>query len=91
MTDVTETEHADHPLALINHRQPTDLKFFHMPHGLSEVIVLAATMDLRGHYITCRCLAGVEVVLRQSFADDVAVGHHSDQTIILSIGMEPTS
>src|SRR5256886_12700345 len=26
--------------------------------------------------------AGIETVLRQSFADDVAVGHHSDQPVV---------
>jgi hypothetical protein len=45
MADVTQTEDADHPLALVNHRQPADLQSLHMLHRLSEVVVLPAAMD----------------------------------------------
>src|SRR6185436_15370573 len=34
--------------------------------------------------ITSRCsAAGIEAVLRQPFADDVAVSHHADKSVIL--------
>jgi hypothetical protein len=30
MADVTQTDDADHPLALVDHGQPADLQFLHM-------------------------------------------------------------
>jgi hypothetical protein len=54
--------------------------FLNMPHGLCG---LRGNNGFLRPLLTCRCPAGVELVLRQSFADDVAVGHHTDQTIIL--------
>jgi hypothetical protein len=53
-------------------------------HGLGEVIIVAAAMDARRHHSTRRRAMGVELVLRQTFADDVPVGHHADETIVLS-------
>ena len=55
----------------------------HVMHRLCEVIVLAATMDAFGHHIARRRAAGIEAVARKPFADDVAVGHHPDQSVVL--------
>src|SRR6266508_1859280 len=41
-------------------------------------------MDAWGHHVARGRAAGIEAVLRQSFADDVAVGHHADQPVVLS-------
>src|SRR5256885_3454746 len=54
ITDVAQTEHPDHPLALVDHRQPADLQRLHVPDRLGEVIVLSAAMDAWGHHITGR-------------------------------------
>jgi len=51
MADVTQTDDADHPLALVHHRQPAELQLLHVMHRLCEVIVLPATMDAFGHHI----------------------------------------
>src|SRR4029077_2129602 len=83
MTDITETEHSYHPLPLVDHRQPADLQLLHMPR-FGKVFVLTAATDFCRHYIACSGAVGIEVVLRQFLADDVTVGHHSDQTIILA-------
>src|SRR4029077_7522855 len=56
------------------------------PHCLGEVIVISAAMDAWGHHVARRRAAGIETVLRQSFADDVTVGHHADQPVVLSNG-----
>jgi hypothetical protein len=55
-----------------------------VPHRLGEVVVLSAAVDAWGHHITRGRAAGIDAVLRQSFADDVAVRHHADQLIILA-------
>src|SRR6266702_927192 len=36
MADVAQTEDADHPLALVDHRQSADLQPFHVLHRLGE-------------------------------------------------------
>jgi hypothetical protein len=41
-------------------------------------------MDAWGHHLPRRSAAGIEAVLSQAFADDVAVGHHPDQLVFLS-------
>src|SRR5262249_1818968 len=41
-------------------------------------------MDAWGHHIARDRAAGIEAVMRQSFADDVSVGHHADQPVVLS-------
>jgi len=41
-------------------------------------------MDAWSHHIARRCASDVENVLRQPFADDVTVGHHGDQPVVLS-------
>ena len=84
MADVAETEDADHPLALVDHWQPADLQLFHVPHRLGEVIVFSAAMDAWGHHVARRRAASIEAVLRQPFADDVAISHHADQSVILA-------
>ena len=84
MADIAQTQDADHPLALVDHRQPADLQRLHMPHRLGEVIVLSAAMDTWGHHLARRRAAGIEAILCQPFADDVAVGHHADQLVVLS-------
>jgi hypothetical protein len=45
MTDITETEHSYHPLALVDHRQPADLQLLHVPHRFGKVFVLTAAME----------------------------------------------
>src|SRR6202035_3255559 len=80
----TQTDHADHPLALVDHRQPADLQRLHVVDRLGEVIVLPATMDAFGHHIARHRAASIEAVARKPFADDVAVGHHPDQSVVLS-------
>jgi hypothetical protein len=52
--------------------------------GLSEVVVITAAMDAWCHHVTRRRAAGIEVVLRQTFADDVSVRHHTDETVALT-------
>ena len=84
MADIAQTEYADHPLALVDHRQSADIQFLHMLHGFSEVVIITAAMDAWRHDIKRRRAVGIEVVLRHTFADDVSVGHHSDETVILS-------
>src|SRR5262249_26625729 len=84
IADGAQTEDADHPLALVDHGQPAHLELLHVPHRLGEVIVVSATMDAWGHHIARRRAADIEAVLRQAFADDVAVGHHADQMVVLS-------
>src|SRR6266566_10164041 len=84
IADVAQTDDADHPLALVDHRQPADLQRLHVPHRLGEVIVIPAAMDAWGHHIARRRAAGIKAVLRHPFADDVAVGHHADQPVVLS-------
>src|SRR5215472_16759789 len=84
MADVAQTEDADHPLALVDHRQSADLQGLHVPYWLGEIVVIPAAMDAWSHHIARRCALDVEAVLRQPFADDVAVGHHADQTVVLS-------
>src|SRR6266568_3996603 len=83
MADVTQTDDADHPLALVHHRQPAELQLLHVMHRLCEVIVFPATMDAFGHHIARHRAASIEVVARKPFADDVAVGHHPDQSVVL--------
>src|ERR1700680_1132024 len=83
MAHVTQTDDADHPLALVHHRQPAELQLLHVMHRLCEVIVLPATMDAFGHHIARLRAASIEVVARKPFADDIAVGHHPDQSVIL--------
>ena len=46
--------------------------------------MLPAAMDAWGHDIARRRGAGIEALLRQPFADDVAVGHQADQLVVLS-------
>ena len=58
------------------------LRTFNASMCLGEVIVLPAAMDAWGHHIACHYAAGIEVLLRQPFADDVAVSHHPDQPVI---------
>src|SRR6185437_14986230 len=86
VADVAQTEDTDHPLALVDHRQPADLQLFHVPYRLGEVIVLPAAMDALGHHIPRGRAARIEAVLRQAFADDVAVGHHANKLVVLPDG-----
>src|SRR6476661_5039841 len=46
-------------------------------------MILSAAMDAGGHHIARRRAAGIEAVLRQPFADDVAVCHHPDKLVVL--------
>lgn len=83
MADVTQTDDADHPLALVDHRQPAELQLLHVMHRLCEVIVVPTTMDAFGHHIARRRAASIEITAREPFADDVAVSHHPDQSVVL--------
>ena len=84
MADVTQADHADHAFALVDHRQPADLQRLHVMHRLGKVIVLPTAMDAFGHHVACLGAAGVEAVAGKPFADDVAIGHHPDQLVVLS-------
>src|SRR5262249_61601238 len=64
LTDIAQTKDADHPLALVDHRQPADLQLLHVPHCLDEVVVLPAAMDAWGHDIARRRATGIKAVLR---------------------------
>src|SRR6516225_11126166 len=44
VTDIAKSKDADHPFALVDHRQPADLQLVHVPYRLGEVIVITATM-----------------------------------------------
>src|ERR1700721_614428 len=72
MADVPETDDPDHPLALVDHRQPAELQLLHVMHRLCEVIVLPAAMDAFCHHIARHRSASVEVVARKPFAEYVA-------------------
>src|SRR6188508_3798237 len=54
-----------------------------MPNRLSEVVILAAAVDAWSHHVARCSAAGIEAVLRQPFADDVAVSHHADKSVVL--------
>src|SRR5262249_8530427 len=84
MADVAKRNDADHPLALVDDRQPADFQLLHVLHSLGEIIVLRAAMDAFAHDIACRRAARIEAVLRQSITDNVAVGHHADELVVLS-------
>ena len=84
MADVAQTDDTDHPFTLVDHRQPADPQFLHMMYCLCEIVVLPATMDTFGHHIARRRAAGIEAVPREPFADNVAVGHHPDQAVVLA-------
>jgi hypothetical protein len=73
MAEVAQTQNADHPFALIDHRQSAHLKLLHVPHCFSEVIIIPTAMDARRHHIARRRAAGLEAILRQAYANDVAV------------------
>src|ERR671937_694119 len=86
IADVTQTKDAYHPSALVDHRQPAHLQVLHVPHCFDEVIVISAAMDAWSHHIARRRAVDIETVLHQSFADDVTVGHHADQPVVLFNG-----
>src|SRR5262245_1330155 len=73
MAHVSQAEDADHPLALIDHGQAAHLELLHVADRLGEIVVLPAAMDAGGHDIARGRIAGIETVLRQAFAHDVAV------------------
>src|SRR6185436_1016889 len=83
MADVAQADHADHPPALVDHRQPADLQRLHVMHRLGKVIILPAAMDAVGHHVARLGAAGIETVAGKPFADDVAIGHHPDQPVVL--------
>src|SRR6266852_1797145 len=83
-TEVTQTEYADHSFVLVYNWQSADLNCLHVTHRLGEIIVLAATMNAGGHHIARSSAKGIETVLRQTFANDVTVSHHADQSVVLS-------
>src|SRR5712671_7103201 len=72
MADVTQTDDADHPLALVDHWQPAELQLLHVMHRLCEVIVLPAAMDAFGHHIARLGAVSIKAAARKPFADDVA-------------------
>ncbi len=84
LTDVAQAEHADHPFATVDDRQPAEVQLLHVPDRLSKVIVLPAAMNAWGHHIARRGTSGIEAVISQPFADDVTVGHDADQPVVLA-------
>jgi hypothetical protein len=52
--------------------------------AFAKIIVLPAAMDAFGHHVARLGAAGIETVAGKSFADDVAIGHHPDQLIVLA-------
>src|SRR3990172_8677524 len=82
--DVAEAEHADHSLALVDHRQSPDLQLLHVLNSLGEIVVLPAAMNAGGHDIACCRVACIEAVAGQTAADNVAAGDHADQLVVLS-------
>ena len=82
--DVAKTKDANHPLALVDHWQPTNLQLFHVPHRLGEVIIIAAAMDAWSHHIACCRAVRIKAFLRQPLTYDIAVGDHPNQLIVLS-------
>lgn len=72
VTEVAQTEDANHPHTLVDHRQPTDLELLHVTYRLGEISVLSAAMNACGHHIARRRAAGIEAVFRQAFAFLVA-------------------
>src|SRR5262249_10506227 len=86
MTDITQTEDANHPLTFVDYRQPADLQLLHVPNSFGEIIVLPAAMNAWRHDVTRGGALRIEVVLGQPFANDVAVSHHADQLVVLSNG-----
>ena len=87
-----QTEDANHSLTFVDHRQPADLQYLHVPYSFArEIVIFPAAMNAWGHDITRRGALCVEVVLGQPFADDIAVGHHADQLVVLANGRRPIS
>ena len=72
MADVAQSEDADHPFALVDHRQPARLQLLHVPHRFGEVIVIAAAMDAWGHHIPRRRESNY-VVVRMAALFDFAI------------------
>src|SRR5215468_602954 len=83
MTDITQTEDANHLLTFVDYRQSADLELLHVPNSFGEIIVLPAAMNAWRHDVTRGGALRIEVVLGQPFANDVAVGHHADQPVVL--------
>jgi len=69
MANVAQAEHASHPFATVDDRQPAEVQVLHVHHRLSKVIVLPAAMDPGGHHFTRRSTSGIEAVIGQAFAD----------------------
>src|SRR5262249_12794317 len=69
---------------LVDDRQPPHFQLLHVMHGLGEIIVLGAAVDALAHDIARGGAARIEALPRHSFANNVAVGHHTDQPIVLS-------
>src|SRR5262249_51276779 len=81
--NIAQSEDANHPLALVDHWQAAHFQLFHVPYRLGEIVVFLAAMDAWGHHVPRCSAAGIESVLRQAFADDVAISHHADKSVIL--------
>ncbi len=80
---IPQTDHADHPFVLVDHRQPADLQRFHVMHRFRQIVVFLAAVDAFGHHVPRHSARGVEALARKTFADEVAIRHHPDQTIVL--------
>src|SRR5262249_54664597 len=81
---ISERKHADHPLTLVDHRQPADPEPLHVPYRFGKIVIFAAAMDAWRHHVPRDRALHIETILRQTFANDVTVGDHADQPVILS-------
>src|SRR5262249_46922830 len=68
MTEITQTEDANHPLTFVDYRQPADLQLLHVPNSFGEIIILPAAMNAWRHDVTRGGALRIEVVLGQPFA-----------------------
>src|SRR5262252_8826718 len=51
LADIAKADHADHPLALVDDRQPPDLQLLHVMHRLGQVVIVTAAVDTRRHHL----------------------------------------
>src|SRR5262245_7861178 len=55
-----------------------------MPHRLREIIVFPTAMNAWRHHVSRGRAMHIKIFLRQTFANDVTIGDHADQPVILS-------
>src|ERR671919_485908 len=82
MRDVAKAEEPDHALVVVDDGEAADLLALHDAQRLIEAVAISTVDDALGHHITGRQLADVAAV-GQTPTDDVAVGDHADEAIVL--------